>query len=217
MDHALGTAQFLGLSENESRYFLLLVERSRAASSKLKDFISKQILEARRDGQNLKKVLTQERELSDSEKAVFHSNWTYSAVRLLTSVSGFQSADAIAAKLGLNPAQVRQIVDYLLEHGLILREGATLKLGPQRTHLEKSSPYIVSRQKTWRVKAFECMDRRRDDDLFYTGPMAVSKAAVENLRHEITLMLKRLTDQAVREKPENIFCLNIDLFQVAKD
>lgn len=216
MDHGFEVSKFLELGELETRYFLLMIEEARAGSNSLKAFTRRQLESLRNEAANLKQVLKQERELTDAEKAIFHSNWTYSGVRLITATAGRNSSQAIAKALSIPGDQVLRVLEFLETHGLVIRDPGGFAMGPQRTHLEKSSPYILARQKTWRAKAFECMDRQNENDLYYTGPMSTSVALAKQFRRELTEFLKSLSERVVSEKPEELFCLNIDLFQISK-
>jgi uncharacterized protein (TIGR02147 family) len=214
VDHAFKLASFLNLADPEKRYLLLLVERERAGTTDLKDFLTKQIKTLRQESLDLKKVISQETELSDAVKARLHSNWIYSAVRLQSSIPETQTVEAIAQTLKLPIEEVRQVIDFLVEHRLMTADAGVVQMGPQRTHLEKTSPYILTRQKTWRVKGFERMDHRVESDLFYTGPMSLSSKLAGEIRRELTDQCKSISDRLVKETPETLFCLNIDFFRI---
>lgn len=215
-EHAHELSKFLTLTENETRYFLLLVQFARAGTENLKNFIKNQIILSQQENENLKKVVSQDTELTEEQKAVFHSNWIYSAIRMHTSLIGTNSIEAIAQSLGLSIEVVTTAIDFLLKTNLIIKENNVLKMGPQRTYLEKLSPFINARQKAWRIKSFELMDENRSQDLFYTGPMAISSSMRSWLDKELRKLINEIFERAVKEEAEDLCCLNIDFFRFTK-
>lgn len=214
IEHAYELADYLGLNDLEKEYFLALVQYERAGSHKLQNHFKKIIKEVSDKSKDLKKLLPQDMELTDAEKATFHSNWYYSAIRLLTSIEGYKTVDAISEKLNLNKTLVSNVISFLLQHGLCQEKDGKYKLGPSRTHLEADSPYIKTRQISWRVKGFEKMDNKNPEQLFLTAPMSVSQEQYEKLRASISELVSELSKNVVKEKPEKLICLNVDLFEV---
>lgn len=214
VEHAYELAEYLGLNDLEKEYFLALVQFERAGSFKLQNHFKNLIKQILLKSKDLKKLLPQDAELTDAEKATFHSNWYYSAIRLLTSIEGYKSIDAISEHLQINKSVVSNVIQFLLQHGLCLEKDGEYKLGPNRTHLEADSPYIKTRQMSWRVKGFEKMDNKNPEQLFLTAPMSVSQDQYEKLRARISEIMTDLSKSVVKEKPEKLICLNVDLFEV---
>ncbi len=60
------------------------------------------------------------------------------------------------------------------------------------------------------------MDKSRKDNLFYTGPMALSKKAAEKIREAVIDLIEQATKEASVSDSETLRCLNIDWFEVNK-
>ncbi len=198
----------------EERYFLNLVYLARAANKSLKTFHQKQLAEIRAHARSLKAQLKNEIELKPEDLARFHSTWHYSGVRLLTSIPGHSKIPQIAEKLKLDPALVREVIEFLVENGLCVKQGDGYSMGPQRTHLPSDSPLLKTRQISWRLKGFERMGIKTEDDLFFTAPMALSKAAKDEIHNELKKMVIAATDVAAKSESEVLNCLNIDWFEI---
>ena len=200
----------------EQRFFLLLVSRDRAGSAALAAHYEAQLQELRDHSRSLAKVVKQDVLLNDAAKARFHSDWIYSAVRLGISIPELSEPAALAAALRLPLGQVNEVVEFLVETGLIRREGEALVLGPSTTHLEAGSPYIWGRQVAWRTKGFQEMRRTDPQKLFYTAPIVLSEADLTWLRAAMVKLIAEVTERAKASDSETLVCLNVDLFRVLK-
>ena len=66
------------------------------------------------------------------------------------------------------------------------------------------------------MKAIQKMDFREKAELFFTGPMSISKKDFEGIREKLNLFLTELVETAKASPAEDLFCLNIDFFAVDK-
>jgi len=215
LEHAYLLADFLGLNLNEKNYFLLLVNFDKAGSQKLREHFHNEIKQIQKQKtENLKEIVGEDISLSETDKAIFYSSWLYSAIRLQTSLDDFQSVDALAKKFQLPRDEILRKLQFLVEKKLCVHTSVGYQMGPQRTHLEAGSPYVKSRQTSWRVKAFEKMEMPKSSYLFYTAPMSISENQYTELRKRITELIAELGTKVTQEKPEKLACLNIDLFDI---
>ena len=116
------TCDFLALTDLETEYFLLLVQLDRAGNESLRKFFKKQLQGLKEKTSELVNRLQSKKKLSEEKRAVFYSDWTYSAIRQLTAIKGFQSIDLLASYLDLPKKRTREIIDFLLAVGLCLEE-----------------------------------------------------------------------------------------------
>lgn len=88
------------LGPEESEYFLLLVQRARAGTKELQKHLDRKIEKARAEREVLAKRVPSSAALSEEAKAIFYSNWQYSAVRIASSIPSLGNAEALARRLG---------------------------------------------------------------------------------------------------------------------
>jgi uncharacterized protein (TIGR02147 family) len=117
-EHAYALTKFMGLKPLETEYFFELVQVEKAGSKDLRDYHFKRAIKIKDSADDLKKRLTPDRVLNDEDKAIFYSNYLYSAVRLATSLEGGQSVESIAELLKVPRLLVVQILSFLTEKGL---------------------------------------------------------------------------------------------------
>lgn len=213
-EQALALTDLLGLSELATEYFILMVQFERAGTHRLKKRWELKMNHIRQQSQDLKTRITQDKELSDLAKTRFYSNWYYSGIRLATSLPDCNLPDQIAQRLQLSVQTVHDVLQFLVESGLCVHEDGVFKMGPQRTHLSQDSYLIGRHRQNWRTKATTRIDQPQKDDLFYSGPMSISKEGYNEFREELVHLVEKVTKLVVKSEPETLACLNLDWFKL---
>lgn len=210
LEQACSMAEYFGLNELEARYFLLMVSRARAGTALLRKRYQVQIDEIRAVKDDLKTVIPQDRPLSMDEKAVFYSNWYYTAIWAQTSIPGFQSKDALQRHFQLPRAIVNEVVQFLMRTGLCVEENGELRPGHQYSHLEASSPLISRHHANWRIKAMERHPLLTTSELSYSSPMTLSNPDSEKVRALLVKLISNVNQIRDPSPCEQLRCLNID-------
>jgi len=89
LEQAEAATQFLGLSQDESRCFILLVEIQRAGTPSLKQYFLKQLAELRELHLMIKERIGVSSALTEHHQTIYYSFWHYAAVH--TAYSHFRS------------------------------------------------------------------------------------------------------------------------------
>ncbi|WII72834.1 TIGR02147 family protein [Bdellovibrio sp. 22V] len=216
LEQALLVTRFIGLSELERDYFLLLVQKSRAGTVELKNVLEKQIANLKESALALKNRVKHQK-FTDEDRATFYSQWYYSAVRLGVSIPQLNTAASIASYLNLDRVLVTKVVDFLLQHKLIVEHKGHLDMGPQVTHVGHDSPFVNRHHTNWRLKGMQAMERVSGKNLFYTGPMALSEESTQEVRKLLIELVEKTTKKAASSDSEVLRCLNIDWFAVGNE
>ncbi len=215
-DQAALVTQFLGLNELETEYFVSLVHFERAGNSASKDFYAKQMNRVKGQAASISRRVTVEANLTEEQRAVFYSDWAYSAIRQSVALPKMRSVEAIAKFLDLPRDKVRTYLDFLIRTGLCKLAKDQISVGPSSTHVSASSPWVRVHHSNWRQRALQSLDSPCAADLHYTLPLTLSGKDSELLREKILQFIES-TRMIVDPSPsEAMFCLNIDWFQVAK-
>lgn len=215
-EHALLIAEYLGLGEFETETLLLLVELDRAGHHKLKARIHTRLGKLREQNQLPQARMTKHKVLPEQDRALFYSNWFYSAVRLLAGVENYQSVDKIASGLGLERKLVQMTVEFLLRTGLLLQEKGRFRLGPQRAYLPANSALVSRHHTNWRLKAIENFDRLTAQELAFTGPISISRKDFSEAKKILLRALEEISTLVEKSKEEVVGCMNLDLFLLTK-
>jgi uncharacterized protein (TIGR02147 family) len=212
-DQTSDLCDFMGLNEIEGEYLHLLVEISRAGTPKYREKLKRKILALQEQSKKIGKRVPRNKELSDEQKAIYYSSWLYTGMRNLVAVPGFDHVQALALYLQIEPQVAQKFLRFLLENGLCLEEKGKLTYGPASTHIDTDSPFVNKHHQNWRLQGINHMDKRRDEDLFFTGPMSLSREAALEIRKMIPNFIQSVMKITGPSPSEQVSCLNIDWFK----
>jgi uncharacterized protein (TIGR02147 family) len=219
-EQANDLTEYFQLTDLEAEYFLNLVALSRASKPNLRARVSRKLKELQAKSMEVKSRIPPQAELSEESKAIFYSSWYFSAVRLLTSIEGFNSLEIISERLGLPRGTVKQVLEFLVSTGLCIeKKNRKFTMGPQSTHLGADSLLVSRHHQNWRLKAIERSQRvphqiPSERELFFTSPVSISKKAIPEVRKVLVSSLEdcfKIIDPAPCEE---LACLNIDWFEI---
>lgn len=212
LETAAEITEYLGLNEKESEYFLLLIEHQRAGAFKLKKILEKKIEREQQAGSALQNRLAADRQMTNDEKMQFYSSWMYSAIRILSALPDMGNAKVISQKLNIPLSLANDIINFLLEKNLCIQKNNRITYGPHRTHVGKDSPFVIKHHQNWRIKGFQSIELRRDEDLFFTQPMAMSFEAAEKIRLMLPGIIEQILAISGPSESEVVRCFNLDWY-----
>lgn len=213
LDQTEAACQFLGFSPLESEYFLALVERERAATPALRRRMEDRLVSLRKKAQEVRAHLADNRELDEVSQGRFYSSGDYSAVRLASSLPNGKSVEGIADLLGLPRARVAEILEFLLQKGLVVQNTkGELELGPARVHVPASSPFVVSHHRNWRARAALHLEHLTEEELAFTSPLTIAKKDLPKVRSILLEAIARIREVVEKSEAEELVALTMDLW-----
>jgi uncharacterized protein (TIGR02147 family) len=214
LEQADAVNRFLGHNEEESQYFILLVEHARAGTSTLRAHFLKQIEQAQERHLNLKNRFKIQNRLSSEDQTVYFSHWHFAAIHAFLSVPAFKTKEAIAKQLYLPLKRVSEVIDYLMRVGLIeLRDGKYVS-GAARLHLGNDSPVIAKHHINWRLQAIQSLERDTGEDLHYSSVVSLSAADVLEIKRQIVKTIESIKGVVRDSKEETVACFSLDFFRL---
>lgn len=216
LEQSYGVTSYLDLSETETKYFLLLVQKERAGSKELRIFFEKELQSIRSELLSVTKRLAKHRALGEQQKAIFYSSWIYSAVRLYCSVGNGKTCEEVAAEFQITRVRALSILNFLTEAALCDIEGEHYRLGTQHTHLDANSPFIQRHHMNWRTKALQRHENISPHELAMTAPLSISVKDFQVIREKLLACLKESFEVAKNSPAEDVAFLNIDFLWLKK-
>jgi hypothetical protein len=214
LEQACLAAEFFGLNELETSYFIIMVNRDRAGTTLLRRNFEAQLHEIKLKSSELKDLLPQDRPLTQEEKAIFYSNWFYTAIWAQTSIDGFNTKETLEKYFKLPRKLINEVIYFLLQTGLCIEKNGLLSPGHQYTHLEAGSPLVSRHHSNWRVKAMEKHPNLSQSDLCYSAPMTLSNKDVQLVKHRIGELISEINKIRDPSLSEELYCLNIDWIKI---
>jgi uncharacterized protein (TIGR02147 family) len=212
-DQTSELSDFLGLTELEADYLHLLVEWKRAGSSRYKEKLQKKIQKLQEQSKKIGNRVPRTKELSNEQKSIYYSNWLYTGIRNLTAIPECKSVNSLARYLHLEPATVAPIVLFLIENGLCIDDEGKITYGPSAIHIDRDSPFVNKHHQNWRIKAIQKMDLKKNEDLFFTGPLSLSREAYDEIFKLLPTVIQKIMKISGPSNSEVVSCLNIDWFR----
>lgn len=214
LDQAFGLTEFWQLNDDETQYFLKLVEMARAGRKSYRDQLAKEISQIQKSQEDLSRRLSQPPPPSSEIESFYYSNWTWAAIHILVSIPEYQNVKRISERLSLPVPMVEDTLHKLNQLGLVEKKGSVWSYTAQTTHLSKNSPHIVAHHSNWRSRAVLDAQMSSSDGLHYTMVQSVSKKDFEKLKHSIIKMIENYNRVAGASKEEELICFNCDFFRV---
>jgi len=206
---------FLGHTEEQSNFFLLLVQSGRAGTPQLRSRFKKQ-LDAILEGRTLLKNRLGVKEiLPERDQVTYYSSWMYGAVHALISIPGYQTPSKISERLGISLATASEALEFLLASGLAERKNnKDIVLGKSRIHLGADSPLIAKHHINWRLQAMRAIDENPKEGLHYSSVISVSKKDAALIKEKFIATINAVKPIIKDSKEEELCSLSLDFFTV---
>lgn len=215
LEQAEGINDFIGHSEDQGHYFLLLIQFAKAGSPKLRSRFQKMIQEAQESQSLLKHRLGAKENLDENDRVMFYSSWIYPAIHALISISGYQSPEKISQRLKISLRQAVSSLEFLMKAGLVERtKNGTLRIGRAQTHLGADSPLIAKHHTSWRTQAIRAIEDDPQRGLHYSSVVSLSRKDYESLREDFIETIKRAKEVIRKSPEEEICCFSLDFFSL---
>ena len=216
-EQMLSICAYLGISKLETKYLLVLLQCERAGSKLLKDHFLEMKMQLRDQSLKLSKRISEHRVLSETEKAIFYSSWTYSAIHIMSSLHAEIRFDDICKRLDLPTSVARNALDFLVDIKMINENNGVFTVGTTSTHLEKNSPFLVRHHTNWRLKAIQSAEGLSDEELMYSACFSISNQDFKLLREEMVSLIKKFLTVVPDSPAEDIAQFSLDFFWVCKN
>ncbi|MGZ6442457.1 MAG: TIGR02147 family protein [Pseudobdellovibrionaceae bacterium] len=210
LEQSFSIAEYLNLTETERKYFLLLVQHERAGTQALKNYFKNEIELLKKSLLKISNRLNKHRSFSETDKAIFYSSWMYSAIRLYCSIGKGKTLEEIVKYFSINRKRALQVLEFLCEKNLCVKNDNRYLLGSQHTHVGNDSPFLIQHHMNWRSKSLRRHEAMSEEELAFTAPMSISVHDFKVIREKIMSCIKDSVEVAKDSEAEDIAFLTID-------
>ena len=217
LEQADRLCSLLQFRDDESDFFLLLVQLARAGTPSLRKRIQAQIEELRAKQLNLKQRFAVQTELNEKDATEFFSRWYIPAVHLGATIPRLKNREQLAHALTLNPDLLREALDFLIAHGLLEERKGVLEPGPTKIFIGRDSPIMKMHHANWRTRAIESLDRNSTKDLHFTSVYSLSAKDAKIIRERLINEIEAVRG-IVRPSPEEqLAVFTLDFFRIDRE
>lgn len=122
----------------------------------------------------------------------------------------------VAKRFDLPMKRCSEILSFLVDCGLCHEQDGRYRMGPQKIHLEKTSPHLQRFQTDWRMRAIARGEDLTENEIMFTGPVSLSKKDFEKIREEMIEFIQRFLKDVHASPAEEVACMNLDFFWVKR-
>ncbi len=214
VDQALLVAKFFGLSELETDYLTTLLLYNRAGNQTSKKYYNEKVKDLRKQSRNISKRVKKDFELNEEQKAIYYSDWTYSAICQSVALENVNTVQDISTFLNIGQDRVVSDLEFLFEVGLVIKNKNKISYGVSSLHLSKDSPWIRAHHLNWRQKGIESLSLNKEDDLHYSAPLTISKKDAQKFHDHLIEVIEKMREIVDPSPCEEFYCFNMDWFNV---
>jgi uncharacterized protein (TIGR02147 family) len=216
-DQAFLIAETLQLSENEKKYFFLLVDYGKCGLDERKKQIADKIEAFREKALKIEKNVRAPKEKGDtSHTLLYHLNPLCQVVHMALTIPAFnKNPQKIAERLGISSQVLSECLTTLVNAKIIsIQSNKSIEVLKKSLHLPKSSPLFEARQTLMRCTVADSYRRGEinSDSSFQVTFSADPETAIE-IRNLLNQTLRRIEALVQKSTEENIYQLSFDLFK----
>ncbi len=208
--------QFFDHSRDEAEFFLMLVGRDRAGTDSLKKYFSGKIAQLLEQRVILADRLEPRREIDERTKGIYYSSWLYSAVHVGCSIPTLQTRRAIIEHFRISPELADSILDFLLEAGMLMKDGDRFLITQTWARVDGRSPHIRNHHTNWRMKSIDHLDELNVDELHYSGVFSADLETIEKIRIHFADFIAQQVKLIEPAPEKELFSITADVFRIRK-
>ena len=208
---------FFGHTEVESKYFLLLVQKDKAGTLSLKEFLKKQLNDLRSQQLVLTQRLGQKKSLSSIDQSIYYSSWQYAAVHIALTISNLKNKEALSKFFNISLKRISAILEFLIKIGLVSKSNNSYNVDNFEVRLGKNSQNIIKHHTNLRNQAIESLEREDLSDLHYSSVISLSAKDTRKIKNIILDRLQSDLKIIKHSSEEKLYCYNIDFFSLKKN
>lgn len=205
---------FLGHTEDEGEYFLLMLLKDRAGTTSLRRRFEVKIKAMRDQRLNIQNRLGVKNAVSEKDRDRFYSTHYYGALHILTGIPAFRTVERLAEALRLSKARVQDMVDFCLRIGVLKTEAGELRPGPQHIHLGAQSEMVLKHHSNWRQHTLQSLQFLDTEDLHYSACVSLTQADAYKIKDMMLQNLKDHVDVISKSAEEVAYVLSFDFYKL---
>jgi len=211
LEQGMKVCSFFNFTEEESHFFMLLLQHEKSSTLELKKYFKSQIDQIIKYRNEIKNRIKINTDLNAEDYQQYYSSWDYAALHILASIPEYQSKEKMRKKLNLTPARVTEVLEFLVNKGLVEQKGNRFVIGKKRIHLTKDSPYILPHHQNWRLHSTRVLSDKNPSNVNYSGIFSLSKKDIEKIKEVILLMIEQTEKIISSSAEEEMIYFGIDM------
>jgi uncharacterized protein (TIGR02147 family) len=213
LEQGVRAAEFIHLTSDEKKFFMILLNLARSGSKDLEAFFEEERVGFIKRKEHIQEKMKTQRLLDKTQRSKYYNNWYYPAIHVLISIPEFSSPQSLIDYLPLPEEKILEALGFLVETGLVEKVGEKYQLGSSGlTKPEINSDEYKNFLKNWRNQAILSVDRAKALDHHNTIVISISNEDSDKIEKLIRDFFKKVDRLIPESKEENLKVLSIDFF-----
>ncbi len=214
-EQSIGLAAFWNFDEDETEFFLSLVQHDRAGTPKLREHLLAKMEVLRIKHRTLSNRFQHVPAITDKVELEYYSTWYLPVIHTMVAVPEFRHAKAIARQLNLAVEVVENALETLARAGLAEKMDYGWTNAAGSIHLKSESPLNYVYHRNIREIAGRTMQQRNPgENVHYSAIYSLSKSDFDRLKQQMVAMLEESRSVIINSKEETAAIFALDFFQV---
>jgi predicted transcriptional regulator len=215
IEQAEATARYLHLDDEETEFFLLLVNLARAATRSLRSYFERQISARRRARLNLRRRMEISAELSDADKMVYYGDILFAKIHMCVTLEGEWTISSLSDRFRVDSSRVAFILRFLTERGFVRARGSVYEGANKYLFLDKNSPFLSQHHANFRLDSLQAAraGSSSTDNVHLSLAVTMSETHVEELKRRIAQFIEQTSALIKKSPEEKLMMFNLDFYE----
>lgn len=207
--------QYFQLNEDETEFFIDLLNCDRAGDKATKAHFQNRIDRRRNDHLNMKKRWKVKSQLTAEQQLRYYESWIPQALHMLSQIDEGVTAEEAAAKLHISKEAATRLLQSLAEIGLVHEKEGDGRYTSllDSVHLGTDSTALVRHHLNWRAKVSSDLTTQGiGSGTHYSSLMTMSPADALIIKKFILDHLEASREVIIKSPSEKLYCYLLDFY-----
>ncbi|MEY4630353.1 MAG: hypothetical protein RIQ81_473 [Pseudomonadota bacterium] len=215
VEQAVGLCVWWQFDEDETDFFLALVQIDRAGTPKLREHLQQKIDQLRTRRRKLSNRFRDAGEITPGQETEYYSTWYLPIIHTMVSVPRFRKPAAIAAALSMPQSAVESALANLEKAGLVQQKDGLWSNTARSIHLKSDSPLNYVYHGNIRQLAGRSMQRTEPgQSIHYSAVYSLSEKDFDRLKQQFITAIEESRSVVRDSKEEAVVVFGLDFFRI---
>lgn len=210
-----GICKFIKLSEQETEFLLLLLEKDRSHKSPYQKYVENKLASIKKNEETKMKSSGRDNPVSmiDENLWIYYSHWIYPLVHISVSIPQLQNIEALCSFFGQKSERIQTTLIQLQKMGFVKKEKEKWVWLQGSWHSSQADPRSLWLHHHLRDLSQQNFQMYPQEGLYFSVTQTLSKKDFETLRNSLIEWIDNFNKTAAPSNPEIpvVFCC--DYFQ----
>lgn len=215
VEQAMGLCSYWSFDEDETEFFMTLVQHDRAGTMKLKEHLLGKMDVIRVKRRKLSTRFQATSTITAGQELEYYSTWYLPVIHTMIAIPGFRQPKSIAAQLNLELQTVEDALTALQKSGLAEKTEFGWTNTARSIHLKSDSPLNYAYHNNIRQLAGRAMQKSKPgENIHYSAVYSMSQADFDKLKQQMIATLEESRKVVIDSKEETTAVFALDFFKI---